>query len=679
MLKLRKLLLCNYFYYLFIVLVIIVSLIRLAFPKESNYHPSSTSFTGIITNLIIKDDKLTIYLQNKETVIATYKFKENNNLQQLELGDKLIVTGSFKRARKNTTKHLFNYQKYLERKNIFYLIEVSSLTKLSHNKNPYYYLKQKLITRLDYHPYLFTFILGDKTYLDSTVKRSYQENGISHLFAISGMHITLLTSLISRLLKRLRASEHLHFRITLAILFCYLLLTGLSPSILRGVLFYCLFSLNNIHYFYIKPLNIFLTILGITLLINPNYLFDVGFQYSYLISFTLLISTNYLTSPNYFESTFKVSVLSFLVSIPITIYNFYQLNILGIIYNLFFVPFVSNLIFPLAILCVFFKPILPIFNLSTNILEAISLAIDKISFGKIIFQRIPLPIYFIYLFLIISYLFKHNHKYLFFYLGILLIHYLLPIFNNTTYLKMIDIGQGDSILLRSKNQTVLVDTGGISSYGNSNRDGEIYYNTISPLLKSLGIKRLDYLVLTHGDKDHLGEAKTIISNMPVKRILLNDNRINYYEQQLIRKNTMIAKQGLSFTIGKLNFIQLNENLKDENDSSQIYLVSYNNLRLLLTGDASIKSEELLLENYDLGKIDILKVGHHGSKTSTSSLLLKKIRPNIALISSGKDNKFNHPHLEVLERLKKYHLRIYNTQTSGTITINLDKLTIMTDI
>lgn len=678
MLRLRKILLSNYIYFIFIILVILISLTRLAFPLKSNYNSSSKSFTGIITKLAIKDEKLTLYIKSKESIIATCYLKKNHKIAKLNLGDTIKVTGSFKKASKNTSKYLFNYQKYLEQKNIFYLVEISTLTKLSSNHNIYYFLKQKLINHLSQNPYLYTFILGDKTYLSSNVKRSYQENGISHLFAISGMHITLLVSLIKRLLSPFKVREETLFKITTIILISYLLLTGLSPSILRGVLFYFLFSLNNIYYFYIKPLNIFLVILSISLLINPNYLYDVGFQYSFLISFTLLISTSYLNSSNYLQGLLKVSILSFLVSIPITLYNFYQLNFLGIIYNLFFVPFVSIIIFPLALITTFVKPILPVFNLLVKILEKVSLTLNHISIGKLIFKRIPLCFYFLYLLLIIIYLLTRQNKYLIIYLLILLVHYSLPLLDNSTFIKMIDVGQGDSILLKSHNKTVLLDTGGVTSYGKNNRDGEIFYNTLSPLFKSLGIKKIDYLILTHGDKDHLGEAQTILENMPVKKTIINSNRINYYEKKLLTKNTIIGKQNLNFKVGDLVFYELNENLIDENDSSQIYLVKYKNLKILFTGDASIKSEETLLKNYNLGPIDILKVGHHGSNTSTSEELLRETSPKVALISSGKDNKFNHPHQEIINRLKKFKLKIYNTQEVGTITIDLEKLTITTD-
>ena len=125
-------------------------------------------------------------------------------------------------------------------------------------------------------------------------------------------------------------------------------------------------------------------------------------------------------------------------------------------------------------------------------------------------------------------------------------------------------------------------------------------------------------------------------------------------------------------------VQLNTDLTDENDSSQIYYAMYKNYSILFTGDASLKSEDYILNNYDLSKIDILKVGHHGSKTSTGINLIDKLEPKIALISVGKDNKFNHPNQMVLDNLKTS--QIYRTDINGTITLKLNKnVKVQTDL
>ena len=664
MLRLRKILLHDYLYIIILILVLITTIIRLSIPNKS--HIKSNIFIGTITKIEEKEDKTNLYITNKETIIA-YSYNGLN----YNLGDKVKVSGDLIKPSSNTTNYLFNYKKYLERRNIFYLLKIKSIKKIKSNSNIYYYIKNKLY--LGNNPYLITFLVGDKYLLREDVKRSFQENGISHLFAISGMHITLLSSIIDKLLKKLKLYEEKRFKITTIILFTYLLLVGLSPSILRGVLFYFLFSLNNIYYFYIKKINLFMIIISISLLINPNYIYDVGFLYSYSISLALLIYSDKLNSNNYFVSLLKVSLISFLVSIPITLYSFNQINILGIFYNLLFVPLVSIIIFPFTLIVSIIRPLEPIYNILTNILESISLLLNKISIGKLIFKRLPIQIYIIYFIIIFFYIIKQNKKILLLIIFLLLIHFSIPYFDKSDYIKMIDVGQGDSILLHSDNKNILIDTGGVTT-----KEGIIYYNTLLPLFKSEGIKKIDYLILTHGDFDHLGEAKTIIDNFKVDKVIINNNKLNYYEKRLVNKKTIIGEEGLSIKLKDFYLIQLNEDLEDENDSSEIYLMKYKNIKVLLTGDASIKSEETLLDKYDLGKINILKVGHHGSKTSTSERLLKETNPDIALISCGKDNKFNHPNIETINILNKHNIKYYRTDKQGTITINLNNKKIITE-
>lgn len=662
MLKLRKILLLDYIFYIFTILIIILTIIRLTIKKESNYKITNTEVEGIVTKISYIDEKVSIEIKAKEKLLVTCFVKNKPNIY---LGDTIKVVGEFTIPSKNKTKYLFNYKKYLNRKNIFFIIKATSIKKIKSNSNLYYKIKQNIITHLGNNPYLNTFLLGDKSLIKEEVKRSYSENGISHLFAISGMHISLLASIIEKLLKK-HFQEDTTYKITTVILLLYLLFVGLSPSILRGVLFYIIFKFNNIYYFYIKPLNIYLFILSISILINPYYIFDIGFLYSYIISFSLIMIKDNLPS-NYLFSLLKTSIISLIVSIPISLYNFSSINILSIIYNLFYVPLISIIIFPLSIITSIIPLIEPIYNTLILVLEKSSLILSNINFGKIIFKRLSLIIYIIYFILIVIYILNNNKLILYLFFSILLIHYLVPYFDKSDYIKMIDVGQGDCILIHSNNKNILMDTGGASAYKKS---GGIFYNTINPVLKKEGIKKLDYLIISHGDKDHIGEAKTIIYKFKVNNIYINNNKINSLEKEIITSKTKISKEGTIIHLGDFTLIQLNEDMIDENDSSSIYLLKYNNIKVLLTGDASIKSESNLLNKYNLGKIDILKLGHHGSNTSTSNKLLEEIKPDICLISVGENNKFNHPSKEVLERIKDK--KIYRTDLNGTITIKFNK-------
>ena len=178
---------------------------------------------------------------------------------------------------------------------------------------------------------------------------------------------------------------------------------------------------------------------------------------------------------------------------------------------------------------------------------------------------------------------------------------------------------------------------------------------------------------SHGDYDHLGDAINLIDNFKVKKILINSNRINKLEEKIIKRfnNIEIAKQDYFISIGDIELLQLNKNLKDENDSSLVFLGLIKNKKILLMGDASKKTEKEIMKEYDIGQVDILKVGHHGSKTSSSEEFIKEINPKLVLISAGKNNKFGHPNENVLERLKQLGCKVFRTDLGGEISIEVN--------
>ncbi len=658
MLKLRKILLCNSLYKIILLITIIVSLFRLV-PNKSIYTEKSTQFTGTITKIEYNDQKTIIEAKNKEKVIIYYDKKI-----KLNLGDKIKVIGEFTYPNKNTSKYLFNYQKYLQRKNIHFIIKSESIEVLS--KNKLLIIKEKIIKNISSNKYLNTFILGDKSKIDDEVIKSFRKNGISHLFAISGMHITLLSSIIERILKRIFNEEKI-FKITTIILLIYLLLTGLSPSILRGVLFYIIFRINSIYYFNVEKNNLFILILSISLLINPNYIFDIGFLYSYQISYTLLNLSNELKG-NYLLSLLKVSIISLISSIPITLYNFYEINLLSIFYNIIFVPYISLIIFPLTLIILLIRPLEPIYVLLTNILEKVSIHLSKIGL-TFVFKRLNITVYLLYFFIFFIYLKTKKKTVLLIYFIILIIHFLLPIVDTNNYVKILDVGQGDSILIKLNKKIILIDTG--TSYN----EGDLFNNTINNVLKSHGINKIDTLIITHGDKDHAGEASYLLDNIKVKRVIFNTGKYNYLEKKIIKK---LEKHNIKYykDIDELkvdNNIIYFLNTKDyhnENDNSIVLYLELNNYKFLFMGDASKEREKDIIENYDLGNIDFLKVGHHGSDTSSSKEFIENIKPKYCLISVGKNNRFNHPKESVLKILED--CKTYRTDIDGTIDINFVK-------
>ena len=687
MLRLRKILFCNYLYYLIFLLSVIYTAIFINIKHELKLNLNSKILIGRVESISLSGNKLSLIVKNKEKVKATYYLTNKDEIhliKQIHLGDKVRLEGEFSLPLTKKDEYSFDYERYLKTKKIYYLFKIEKLSVISSSKNIFLHIKEFVINRCK-DKYLKVFILGDKSSLDSSVVRTYQDLGISHLFAISGMHVSLLSTMLLKLLKWLKVKEDNRLKIVSCILLFYLFLTTFSVSILRAVLFFICFSFNKIYYTYIDSKNIFLLVAAISLFINPFYIYDVAFIYSYSISFSLIVMANFINSfKSYFKSLFVTSIISFLVGIPTSLYFFNQLNFLSIIYNLFYVPFISYIVFPLALISFLVPQVLKVFELSVSFLEFTASTLSKITFSKLVFCSCNILIYFIYIILIICILkliSSSNKRVVLIFILLLVFHYFIPTLFDKNYLMMIDVGQGDSILIHSKEKNMLIDTGGIETYQNklfkSSNDSKVVINTTIPLLKKFGISKIDYLVLTHGDFDHAGEAINLIRNFNVDKIYLNQGKFNSLEKNIImnHKKTFQIAEGDLIKLGRISLIELNKAFDDENDSSTILLMYYKNLKILLTGDASVKSEKYILDTYDLGHVDILKLGHHGSKTSTGEDLLKEIRPSLGLISCGKDNKFNHPHKVTIEKLKKYKIRYLRTDIEGSIKINLDTLKI----
>ncbi len=675
MLKLRTILLYDFIYIIIFLLTFIYVVININIKQESKYTNEYFQEEVIVLTSHITSNKLTLEIkgQKDEVLTAIYFFENKEQLElykkNIQLGDFLYLTGNLDEIEESTNINIFNYKTYQNRRGIFYTLKIDSLKKISPNNNIFYKIKNYLIKKCNKNPYLHLFILGDNYYLPKEIETSFQEIAISHLFAISGMHISLWSLILLKILKLFKVKEITSYLIVAIFLLFYLVLLGLTPSVVRSVLFFILFSINNIFYFHIKKTNIFLIVLSTTLLINPNFIFDVAFQYSFCISLALLLIVEKLPNKKYLLTTFLISTISFLVSIPICLYHFYQINFLSILYNIFYVPLISIVIFPFAIITFIIPLLEPILNFLTNFLEVTSKFLSEINIFKLVLRKINIIFYILYYPIIIIAIISIYKKRIYFLIlpMYLLIHYYFTI--NNIFILMIDIGQGDAFLLYDKGETILIDTGGRSNFYNEfDKDiisSSLTESIIIPIIRSLGVKKLNKVILTHGDNDHLGEYNNINDRIEIENTYINNNYQNYYEKQI--QNKTILKENTYFKTNNFNIYSINSyKTNDENDSSVILLISINNINLLFMGDAGIKTEQHLLNNYNLPKITFLKVGHHGSNTSTSINLLKQITPTYALISAGKNNSFNHPHQEVIDNLNKYNTKIYSTKDNGSI-------------
>ena len=664
------------------IITVVLTLIRIEIDIPNSYDLGTKKVVGEVLEYDIDGDYLKLTIDANEKLIGRYYFKTKAEkelfIKSVDVYDTLRLNGELEETEGSKDIYSFDYKQYLKSKNINYIIKIDKITLISKEKSFFKGIKCFLLKR-NSNSYIKAFIFGNNKSIITDVMSSYQGIGISHLFAISGMHIGLLTLVISKLLMKLNIKEKYIFIIISLFLFFYLFITGVSPSILRAIFFYLFFSLNKIYNLNIKGVNIFMLIFSISLLVNPYYIHEVSFLYSYTISFSILLVGNKISNGSYFKRLFLTSLISFIVSFPITIYFFNQINILSVFYNMLFVPFISMIVFPLSIITYIIPFFEPIFNVFISLMEFLALKFNSISFSKLIFPSLSRYYYSLYIIGVIIFIYFYNKK-IISVLPILLLalfNYLYPVFFNQNYLMFLDVGQGDSILIHSKDKTMLVDTGGVINYSREkwqerkNEKSLTNYVTI-PVLKKLGIRKIDYLVLTHGDFDHMGEALKLIKQYRVEDIYLNQGNFNLLEKKVIKKYRHVyqIREKEEIVLGNINIVQINKEFSDENDSSSILLMYYKNKKILLTGDASKKSEEYILNKYNIGKIDVLKIGHHGSKTSTSDELLEELRPSLAIISCGKNNRFNHPHKETIDKLKEYRIKYLRTDISGTIRIDL---------
>jgi len=683
MLKLRILLLRNILYYVILGIALLYFVFVNYFVQYESKYNNVSSLEVIITNIVKKNYGFKLDLKNDEKFIGYYYLEEKDMdifYNEYSIGDKVYIEVEDKVINNNTLENTFNYKKYLYNKKIYKTFEIKTMEKVRDNKNIVYFIKDFLYRRSNKleksYPYINTLLFGNKNDLDSDVTSSYSENGISHLFAISGSHISVFVIILEGILKKFKIGENKRYIFLIVFLLLFMFLTNFSMSVVRASLFTILLFVNKIFYFYIKPENILLLTLSIIIFFNPLNLYDVGLLYSFFISLSLIIMSSYINkSSSYFMKLLKVSIISFVVSLPITIGNFYQINFLSIIYNLFFVPYVSFIVLPLVLISYifpFFDGLLYVFVL---IMENISLFLARIDISKIILCKPNVSINVLYIMSIILFLrglYLNKRRYFTLLIIIFLINY-IGIFNINDKLVFIDVGQGDLTFLTVNDTINLIDTGGVVMQSDSKDMSNIVKNKTIPYLKSLGIRKIDNLILTHGDYDHMGESIYLVNNFKVGKVIFNNGEYNKLELDLIKilekkkipyyKNMKV----LDLNGDKLHFIN-NELYDNENDNSIVIYAKINNYKILLMGDAGVEVEEKILEKYSLKEIDILKVGHHGSNTSSSKVFIDSISPKYSIISAGRDNKFGHPTSEVLNTLS--HSTIYRTDIDGSITFNI---------
>ena len=541
---------------------------------------------------------------------------------------------------------------------------------------------------------LAAILLGEKSDIDPEVKELYQKNGIGHILAISGLHISFIGYGIYLLCRKSGMGFVVAGVLSILCLTVYTCMIGFSVSIFRAFVMFLLKIGADMTGRVYDMLTALALAAVITITYEPLYLTDGGFYMSYgaILGIGLILPLLQQTLP-FVKSIFSGGLASLSVSImllPIFLYFYYEIPLYSIWLNMLVVPLMS-LVLSFGLIGSLFLVIIPPigqigFIFCKIILQfyericrlGLELPGARLVLGKP--KLWALVLYYIVLAFVIL-IVKKGRKtrkvvWMILFIPMLLLHN-YP--QSELEVCMLDVGQGDSIFLQGPNgNTYLID-------GGSSDVEEVGKYRLEPFLTSKGIRALDYVFVTHGDADHYSGIEEMLSRkdvgVEIQHLVFPCNfqkEQELYELALLGQavgcKILTMEGGDDIYEGELKITCLQPNMKDNmegNAGSMILDISYKDFSMLCTGDVEGVGEERLIENIDNKVYDVLKVSHHGSKYSTSEEFLQCINPKIALISSGKKNSYGHPHDETIRRLEKRKCAIYQTIKKGAITITTD--------
>ena len=686
--------------------------------KEKQYINEYKIETEKINNIKLKK-KFILLTKNKE----------------IEYGNKIKLEGTYIKPSKSRNYRGFDYSNYLKTENIYGTIEQNGKIELIKEKNinylfiNLYKVKNKIIKNInnkfpeETRGVVLGILLGDKSSIEEDVRQNFADSSLSHILAVSGTHISYVVICISVLFKKLKLNKNIRKVLTSLVLFMYLYLVDFSVSATRAVIMSTIVIMQMLFYRKQDTITTIAFSSIIILINNPYSILNIGFLLSYggTIGIILFVNRISIESKEDFFQRFKrylkdiciVTISAQTIIMPIIIYYFNTISFTFIISNIIASLIIGPIIMiGLVIIAIsFFKiPIISLiirfYNILIVILVRTADIISKIPMSKIYLKTpttLEIIFYYSVVFLIalLIYIKKSNRKFIkktiqidiynlknFFINNrnkVLIFISIVSLISITSIkipkelkINFIDVGQGDSCLITTpQNKKVIVDSGGSESY-------DVGKNVLLPYLLDKRITKIDYIMISHFDTDHCKGFEYVLENIKVKNVIISkqsETSENFKQiMKIIRKkriNLIIVQKGSKIKIDNFTTVDIlspqSENIADNmNDNSIVAKFEAYNFSILFTGDASEKIEkELIKEKINL-KSDILKVSHHGSKTGTSEEFLKSVKPKIALIGVGENNKFGHPTKDVIKRLTENKIKIYRTDTDGEIRIKIKK-------
>lgn len=689
--------------------------------KQMLADVKNLEWTGILMDMPKRTDhaymfSIQIEHQKKKLefrVLATKDFIEptKQKMEDVSIGTTVKIKGELSENQGFQNKYGFDAKKYARQTNqmgSIFLHEVPQIFDQQNHPPSLLVMKfrQILLEKVDNalndssaKAYIEALVFGERAHMDDEISDLYQKYGLVHLLAISGMQIHLFTFGLFALLLRFGFTKERLYIFLLALQPALYLLTGASTSVGRACVTTAIFLLFQI--FSIKKDISFPLALAFfaTVYINPDVCLDIGFQLSFFLSACLIFSRNIFAKMNHaFTQMVLASFICQIASLPILLFHFHTYAPLSFFLNLVFIPFINFFVFPLGlvmmvlILCSF--PFLSFVNaiLEKGILwsEWLLRTISRIADDTLYFAHPSLLLFLLEMLVLFLLLINVEQKgwrkckgWLSVFLLVFLFHYISPRFDANAYVSFLDVGQGDCTIMITpyQKEVIMIDSGGVLPFRGQEKNKQIVENVILPYLQAKGIEKIDYYIATHGDMDHIGTFMDVKNVMPIENFILGEKK-QYTEtekkaveaMQTSKKKVQKIKVGnhLKIQAGKLFCLSPIGEESDGNEGSIILLVQLYGHHLYLMGDAEQAREMDLAKQYNLPAADVLKVGHHGSKTSSAPSFIEEISPEYSVLSLGKGNSYGHPHKEVLETLRVYSEKIVQTDQHGQIMFTISK-------
>ncbi|TPG86917.1 DNA internalization-related competence protein ComEC/Rec2 [Brevibacillus laterosporus] len=661
-----------------------------------------------------------------ERVLVRLKLQHEEQIDTIERwqsGDTFQAQATLKLPSTVRNPHAFDYRAYLRYQKVAVVAELDFMDMNVDDSGGdwrafltrWQRAEASQLEKLKVEPEIIGFfrslLLGQQSEVEADLQTIYADLGFIHVLAISGLHITIVSSGFLWILQKIGVPKKVSYVIGILFILMYVGLVGMGVSAVRagfmGIL--GLFAKSR------EKSAHGLEILGVTglimLIYDPYQLFHLGFQLSFFITMGLLLFVPLIVQlkwsmPDWLVSTLAVTLVSQLISFPFLIYYFHLFSPISWLVNVLLVPVYSYVILPLGYILLLFSHVhialtyIPAV-LADYLLTPIHQMLAFLHQMKFPLRHWPHPVWWWHVlyagfcagFWLMWHLGYHRKKDLLvtaFAFVLLLVVAREPWGNKgKVEITIIDVGQGDSIIVEIDNSLLyVIDAGGTVSFGKEpwqkrRNPFEVGKDVVLPYLRSKGVESIDRLVLTHGDHDHVGGMKALLPSIKVDRVLTN-GRQPKAEAEWFRA---IQRQQISVYTGYPGYTwQDNPNVtwtwlspdprqtegSTENNASVVLLLSAYGVNVLLTGDLEESGEQELLERYTFPPIDLLKVGHHGSKTSSSEVFLNAINPSVSLISVGTNNRYHHPSEQVIERFEQRKTKIYRTDQHGAITVTINE-------